>query len=309
VTIGRYPIISLAQARKHAQQLLAEHTLGKSLPPSKSYSQAVQDFLDDKAQTARPSTIASYRRHLNNFGFKGQLGRITHGDAARAIARIKAPSERSHALVAGKVFFNWCFKRRLFSENPLIGLSKPVGASRARILTDDELKAIWTATEAFTPFNSIIRFCLLTAQRRGEVALLIPADIQGAVCTIPGAVAKNRLAHAFPLTPLPLKLTAGRHNRRYVFSNTDKPFNNWGNAKAELDKASGTTDWTIHDIRRTVATRLAEIGVAPHIIERILNHISGHISGVAAVYNRARYLEEMRATLQLWEDRIQSLVG
>jgi integrase len=84
-------------------------------------------------------------------------------------------------------------------------------------------------------------------------------------------------------------------------TNSSKPFSGWSKSKAALDKLSAVSDWTLHDLRRTFATRLAELGVAPHVIERLLNHVTGTVSGVAAVYNRASYLAEMRAAIEVWE--------
>jgi integrase len=87
------------------------------------------------------------------------------------------------------------------------------------------------------------------------------------------------------------------------------PFSDWSKSKRLLEQISGVAAWTLHDIRRTVATRLAELGVAPHVIERILNHATGQISGAVAVYNRARYLDEMRAALTLWEERLHAILS
>jgi integrase len=80
-------------------------------------------------------------------------------------------------------------------------------------------------------------------------------------------------------------------------------------AKIALDKASGVTDWTLHDLRRTFATRLAELGVAPHVIERLLNHVTGSLSPIALVYNKAKYQEEMRAAILLWETQLKKLLS
>ena len=86
------------------------------------------------------------------------------------------------------------------------------------------------------------------------------------------------------------------------------PFNGWSKSKHQLGEVSQTSNWTLHDLRRTFATRLAEMGVAPHVIERILNHVSGQISGVAAVYNRAKYFKEMEEAVTLWESRLKSII-
>lgn len=297
ITIGRYPIISLSKARGEAKRMLAEFTLGKTRPHAISYTQATELFLQDKARAKRPSTVYGYRLLLARFNFDCQLSEITPYEISRRLDRIKAPSARSHALVSAKVFFNWCIKRRYITDNPLLGLTKPKQPPRDRVLSDAELKAIWTATEEPSTFNRIIRLCILTGQRRGELARLQPGYINGEFCTLPSSLTKNGREHSFPLTDW---------SKRFL---TFADFNNWGQAKAALDKETGLNDhWVIHDIRRTVATRMAEMGVAPHIIERLLNHISGQISGIAAIYNRARYLEDMRAALELWESRLGAIL-
>jgi len=298
ITIGRYPIISLSSARVEAKRMLAEFTLGRTRPHAISYAHATELFLQDKARAKRPSTVDGYRRHLARLKFNCQLSEITPHEISRRLDRIQAPSARSHALVSAKVFFNWCIKRRYITDNPLLGLSKPKHEPRDRVLSDTELKAIWSATGQPSTFNCIIRLCILTGQRRGELARLQPEYINGHYCTLPGSLTKNGREHSFPLTAW---------SRQYL---TFAGFNNWGQAKAALDKETGiNAHWVIHDIRRTVATRMAEMGVAPHVIERILNHISGQISGIAAVYNRARYLEEMRHAIALWETRLASLLN
>ena len=95
-------------------------------------------------------------------------------------------------------------------------------------------------------------------------------------------------------------------------SRTGKPttvFNGWGKCKEEFDRACGVTGWTLHDLRRTFATNLAALGIAPHVVERLLNHSSGTISGVAAIYNKFQYMDEMRAAIALWEERLASLLA
>ena len=297
ITIGRYPIISLSKARVEAKRMLAEFTLGKARPHAISYAQATELFLQDKARAKRPSTVYGYRRHLARFKFDCQLSEITPHEISRRLDRIKAASARSHALVAAKVFFNWCIKRRYITDNPLLGLTKPKQTPRDRVLSDMELKAIWNATQGPSTFNRIIRLCILTGQRRGELARLQPEYINGEYCALPGSLTKNGREHCFPLTAL---------SKQHL---TFAGFNNWGQAKAALDKETGiNAGWVIHDIRRTVATRMAEMGVAPHVIERLLNHISGQISGISAVYNRARYLEEMRQAIKAWEGKLTALL-
>jgi integrase len=85
-------------------------------------------------------------------------------------------------------------------------------------------------------------------------------------------------------------------------------FTGWSQSKKNFDKLLNIAPWTLHDLRRTFATNLADLGVAPHVIERLLNHVTGTISGVAAIYNRSRYEPEMKAAMELWETRLQDLL-
>lgn len=103
-------------------------------------------------------------------------------------------------------------------------------------------------------------------------------------------------------------------NSNILFGYGERPFSGWSSAKASLDKRleeAGTpiTNWRLHDLRRTAATRMAEMGTLPHVVEAVLNHISGHKAGVAGVYNRATYLPEKRDALNRWAVRLQSLLS
>src|SRR5207244_6596604 len=98
----------------------------------------------------------------------------------------------------------------------------------------------------------------------------------------------------------------------YLFparGNKGAPFSGWSKSKASLDEACSIAPWTLHDLRRTFATNLAALNVPPHIIEKLLNHASGTISGVAAIYNRFQYMDEMRAAVARWEERLTALVS
>ena len=126
------------------------------------------------------------------------------------------------------------------------------------------------------------------------------------------AVAKNGREHAFPIGSLAASLVASSRPSAapYLFAargKPDHPFNGWGKSKAALDRKSKVTYWTLHDLRRTFATKLAQLGVPPHVIERILNHVTGTLSPIALVYNRANYLSEMRAAMALYETHLTAL--
>jgi Arm DNA-binding domain len=119
--IGRFPLISLSEARTEAKRLLAEKTLGKVRPQSITFPQAVEVFLEEKAKARRPSTVADLKDRLKrHFPFKGQLADVGHQEFVRALSKIKTPSEHNHALRVGKTFFTWAVNRRYISENPAI---------------------------------------------------------------------------------------------------------------------------------------------------------------------------------------------
>jgi len=208
ITLGRVGVITLAQARTEAKRQLAEFTLGKVRPHSIRYEHAVELFLADKARARRPATVADYKRRLGRLNFKCKLAEISHQEAARRLDRFTAPSERSHILVAGKVFFEWCRKRRYITENPLYGLSKPKHTPRKRVLSEDELSRIWAATEDPILPNQITRVLLVTGQRRGEVEQWLPAFLTGDLLTVPETVTKNSREQLLPLGPLALQLLA-----------------------------------------------------------------------------------------------------
>jgi integrase len=313
ITIGRFPILSLSEARGEAKRLLAEFTLGRVRPQSVTYAQATSLFLEDKTRAKRPRTVADYKRLLGRLAFRGQLSDITHADAMRRLNSFKAEGERNHLLVAAKVFFNWCIKRRYITENPFAGLSQKQSPTRSRVLSDTEIQSIWAATDEPTTFNTIVRLLLLTGQRRGEIAALQISWITNDHIVLPKEICKNSREHTFPTGQLASSLLkASDTNSGLLFparGMPTKPFNGWSKSKATLDKASGVSGWTLHDLRRTFATRLAEQGTPPHVIERLLNHVSGQISGVSAIYNRASYLPEMREALEKWEKYLTALLA
>jgi len=153
---------------------------------------------------------------------------------------------------------------------------------------------------------------MLTGQRREEIAALQRAEIGDGVLALPAARTKNSRAHDVPLSPQALTVLGDqpqRVGREHVFGEGEGGFSGFSSAKDRLDKASGVTDWTLHDLRRTMATRMGDLGVQPHVIEAILNHVSGHKAGVAGVYNRSTYATEKRAALDLWGAHVQTLLA
>jgi integrase len=316
VTIGRWPLISLAEARSEAKRILAEKTLGKVRLQSITVSQAVDLFLNEKTKGRRPATVADLRDRLSrHFRFKGQLADMTHQEVVRRLSRIETPQEHNAALRVGKTFFTWAVNRRYIIENPMTGISPHHVASRSRVLTDDELCQVWRACDEMGgQFAMIVKLLILTGQRRGEIAALQASWIKDGIIVFPEGITKNKREHTTPIGAVAMALISQRSLPALLFPARGmpaSPFSGWSKAKAALDRRLGgrVAPWTLHDLRRTFATRMAELGVQPHVIERILNHSSGQISGIAATYNRATYLKEMREAVDSFEHHIQQLVA
>jgi integrase len=338
-TIGRHPTISLSDARDEAKRILAEKTLGKHRPRSITWEDALKAYFDDGEQRVkdddlRSRTLSDYTRLLKkHFAFgRRQLSEISSEEIIRRLARLSdAPSERNHALVALKVFLRWAQKapRRYIDRNPCEGMVPSKRPFRKRVLTDKELAAIYRmALEGSHAFCHIVSLLILTGQRRGEIAALQHSWINQTerTITLPPASTKNGAEHTFPFGSAAGRILsrievvdATPHlfpaSRSHVRGRPTTIFNGWREHKEALDVATGVSDWTLHDLRRTFATNLAALKVPPHVIERLLNHkfgstqnqTDGIVSAVAEVYNRHLYLDEMRAAIERWEERLDTL--
>jgi integrase len=177
------------------------------------------------------------------------------------------------------------------------------------VLTPDELRQLWRSLGDGV-FADIVRLLLLTGQRRKEIGHLTwgEIDLKRGMIVLAPARTKNGRQHELPLSAQALAILARQQRRNsseFVFG--ERGFNVFGRAKQELDQCLPIADWRLHDLRRTCATGMAELGVQPHIIEAVLNHVSGHKAGVAGIYNRASYTEAMREALQRWADYLDQI--
>lgn len=325
ITIGRFPILSLADARTEARRILAERTLGKVRPQSISFQATLALFLDEKQKARRARTHHDLKARLNrHFPFKCQLAEITHDDIARRLSKIPTAREHNHALRVGKTFFNWAVNRRYLTESPMRGFSMRSAQSRARVLSDDELKRVWNAAEQCGTFGVIVKLLTLTGQRRGEIAALQPSWIARAsdasaagylwTITLPASITKNGREHTFPIGELAasmLQPATHASSSPFLFPARGRaatPFNGWSKSKGALDQLSGVENWTLHDLRRTFASNLAALGVPLPVIEKLLNHVSGTFAGIVAVYQRHNFMPEMRDAALKWEARLSDIV-
>lgn len=323
-TIGKYPLISLSDARKAAKRILAKHTLDKHVPPSVPFSEALEGYFKHIEGANRPRTVQDYNRLINRHWKPSmrhsQLSDITPQDVHRKLDKlVKTPAERRYALVVLKAFFSWCEKRHYLERSPAANITLPKGKDRERVLTDDELKAVWNAATSY-PFGSIVRLCILTGLRRGEAASLHWGDINETMIVIPPERTKNKREHFIPRTPQldgVLSEVKKLHDTLlFPARGKDTPFNGWSKCRAALDTTitkhndgQPLAPFVLHDLRRTFSTQLASLGTPPHILERLLNHKSGQISGVAAIYNRFQYFDECKAALEAWHEHLVHLLA
>ncbi|MEW9921338.1 tyrosine-type recombinase/integrase [Marimonas sp. MJW-29] len=318
-SLGRYPELSLSEARilaKRAQADIALEGINAKQPlPLISFDLARERFIADSEARTRERTVDEYRRLLyKHFHFKCQLSELTRDSIASCIERLKStPSEQQHAFVAIRTMMNWCVKRGFLDISPVPHMafkSKP----RERVLCDRELCILWHRADAFGwPFGQIVQLLILTGQRRGEIVGLRCSWIEDQIIRYPAAFVKNRRPHSVPLGNLAMGIVAKiPGDTDLLFPSRldrDKPFNGFSKSKAVFDRPLDVEPYTLHDLRRTFSSNMAKLGTPIHVTERILNHVSGSISGVAAVYNRHAYIEEMREAYAMYEKHIQEIIG
>ena len=212
-----------------------------------------------------------------------------------------------------KTFFRWCVGRAVIDFSPAEGV--PSGwreVSRDRVLTDQELAAIIIGARKMPwPYGGIVEFLALTGQRREEVAQLKSQEIdeKARTWTIPSERTKNKKAHIVHLSEPAWALIDGRLNGGYVFATSrGNHFQTFGKTKRDLDKLCGIRGWRLHDLRRTIVSGMARLGMPPHVADKILNHQSGAISGVAAVYQRHDFLAERKDALDRWGTHVSQII-
>lgn len=335
VVIGKAGAVGVDEARKQARTLLARVQTGADLHAEKATRRAqaamtldaVSDaYLRDAKGKLKPGSYDQVHRHLKK-NWQPLAGRpiadLKRVDVAARLAALSVGGHRvnaNRARSALSAMFAWAIGEGLVEANPVTGTNKPAEErSRERVLSEAELCAVWNACRN-DAYSRIVRLLLLTAQRRDEVGSIAHDELDVAVglWTLPGERTKNGVTHEVPLSGLALETLATQpriDGRSLIFGQGVGGFSGWSNSKERLDgriAAAGLVmpHWTLHDLRRTAATMMAErLAVPPHVIEAILNHVSGHKAGVAGVYNRASYRTEKRDALDRWAAHVAALVS
>jgi integrase len=357
LTLGAYPAIDLATARRRAQEAIGDVASGKNPAADKKAAREAQraanstaDHVEAVANSfieryVKRSVGASWSREterllrvevIPKIGCK-RVGEVTRADIHRLLDEMVdrgSPINANRLLAVMRRMFNWTIERGFVERSPCDKIKAPAAErARDRFLNNDEIQAAWRAFESLGwPFGPIPQLLLLTGARRDEIAgaRWSEIDLDAKTWTVAKGRSKNGVAHVIPLSDTAVRIIKGLpriggKGDGFVFTTTTRaPVSGWSRAKAHVDKAilavmrpdsevpnsqDAPAHWTFHDLRRTAASGMAGLGIAPHVVEAVLNHRSGTIKGVAAVYNRYNYAAEKREALDKWALRVAAIVG
>jgi integrase len=333
VELGEDPAADKAQTRKEAKHTLrsvATDYLAAKKPQlrARTYRELVRYLGVDP--DAGPEEARRRKRDLTGYWstlHSVPVNVITRRDVAAELGRITRKNGATAAVRARSTlsaFYVWCLGEGLCDANPTIGTNKPAESKprdrvldgaikddgdRAKLYELPELRAVWRAA-GDDAHGRIVKLLIMCGARREEVGGLRWTEINSVahmIC-LPADRCKNGHTHDIPLSEFAWALLPERTGE-FVFGG-HRGFTAWSRAKADLDKRLGESvaAWRVHDIRRTVATRLGDLGVLPHVIEAALNHQGGTKRGVAGTYNKSSYDRECRAALMMWSDHVRSVV-
>ena len=332
LTLGRYGTISLKKARLLAQKALVD--IARGIDPQTAKIRTRETYNDNLFENVVTDYIEHYAKpntrtwketeRVLNKGFVQKwrgltIHQITKGHILSVLDDVVSTSGGSsanHAFSHIRRLFNWCAERGYIDHSPCTGMKRPAkSVKRDRVLTDDELVAVYRAAEQMGyPFGHIIQLLILTAQRRHEVTGICQSDINHdeKIWTLSAKNNKSGRKHLVPLSQPALNVINAvpffHHDLLFPAQGRDVPASGFSKWKKKLDRLSGVKDWTLHDIRRTVSTGMAKLSVPPHVIEFVLNHRSQMLSGVAEIYNQYRYLNEQRNALEAWAKHVEKLI-
>jgi integrase len=320
-TIGPYGRVTLHQARVAAQKVFAAKLEGRDRAAEKREARrrVVADRVEDLLETFILQHVSQNRsayeisRLLRREMGKPWSGRSIHEitkrdvvDVISAVEQRGAPGTANKTLKVIKTFLRWCVGRAVLDRSPAEGVPMPAKVvTRDRVLTDGELaQVILAARQMSGPYGGIVELLALTGQRREEVAAMTwgELDLHRRVWTLPKSRTKNAKEHAVHLSEQSMAVLLRTTVRGpFVFTVLgSKPFREFSRTKRQIDEFSGVIGWRLHDLRRTCVSGMARLGIPPHVADKILNHQSGTISGVAAVYQRHDFLDERNDALERW---------
>lgn len=319
-----YPAYSLADARTEAENVVRTVARKEEPKPAPALelpetvgelcSLYVKQHLKKRVRKWKEAE-GEIENHIRPKLGTTRLDKITKSHVRLLIQGIEAtyPVAANRVLSRLRAVFNWGNDEDLCTVDPTRGVKKPTKEKpKARTLTDDELKAVWLACDALDfPAREYMRALILTGQRRDEVRCVQRQEVDRLMMNwvIPATRYKSDRDHLIPLTPAVLELfDASLARAGYIFSSTEgkTPYANLIRPKRTLDKVSGVSGWTLHDVRRTVRTGLSRLGIRPDIAERVIGHsVGGKLGETYDIYS---YRQEKLEALTAWQAHIASLL-
>jgi integrase len=329
ITLGDLAKLTAGEAREVARKHFAAVLMGDD-PADRKAKQRLENaqtmlsvaklYLGVKKKTLRPRSYTEVARFLEDPRYFGDLhawgmSTIKLKDVAAIIRHINTnigAKTASSARATLSALFTWSMGEGLVEANPVAGVNRPkTNDPRERVLTNEELRALWIAC-GDDDYGRIVRLLILTGCRREEIGHMrwSEIDLDKGIWTLPGARAKNKREMKFELPQMALDLLPQKiDGQDFVFGAMGGGYSKWFLDKKALDARLKIAPWQLRDIRRSVATGMGtSLGIAPHVIECLLNHVGGFRAGVAGVYNRSPYSVEMRNALAMWSDHVRALV-
>jgi integrase len=328
VTLGTTDRLTPTQAREGARKLLARVALGddpqdekaaQRVAAERTFAKVVEVYLAAKQSTLRSASYKVTKLYLTGSYFRSLhtrgIGDIEHPDIAARLSVITRAHSANTAAAARRhlsAMFTWAMEEGWIKQNPVVGTRKPADSKpRDRVLANAELVAIWNACGE-DDFGRIVRLLILLGSRPQEIGGMRAGecDLKAGTWELPEERSKNHRAHLIDLSLAALKIVRMAlplGERKHLFgAQSVRGFTEWGPNKEALDRRlnGAVKAWQLRDIRRTVATRMGDIKIHPHVIEAVLNHHSG----VAGIYNRSRYRDEVKAALVRWSKHVLALV-
>lgn len=344
LTLGKHPTLTIDKARKLAGAALVKVAAGSDPQDEKVVARRKAAAGLDKEDTLgsaydrylkwakterkmRPKSVANIESAFK-LVFTPKFGRrpLREIESAEVLRAIDKAGDKAHTYAVGKAFFNWARAKLLIDKSPMDGLEHPAKGKpqRDRVLNTVEIQWLWKAADEMAyPFGPMIKLLLLTGARRDEVAKMTRAelDLENRIWTLPAARSKNKREHVVHLSDAAvdvlksLKKVEGKPG--YCFTTTgDSPVSGYSRAKDIFDRkmakyAGDETipDWTFHDLRRTTATGMGELGIPVVVIEAALNHVSGVRGGLVGKYQHQTYAAERRDAFQKWGEHVSAVVA
>jgi integrase len=328
--------INPSDERKEGREKLRE------LGEVETFLPVAERYLAKRKLAMKPRAYLEVERHLLKHAEPLHRRRITEINRLAIVQLLEhieqgsGPAARNRVRSSLGAFFNWAIKEHHVEANPVANTNKAAEVrARDRVLTDAELAEVWAALP-HDHFGDIVRLLILTAQRREEIGSLrwSEVDLAKGLIVLPPERTKNKRTHWVPLSPQAkaiLERQVRRNDREFIFGIGKGGFSGWSDCKARLDqaielrhpteprplrhstkalsKSQGMAPWRLHDLRRTAVTGMNELGVLPHVVETVVNHVSGHRGGIAGVYNLARHEGETRAALEKWAEHVEAITA